>query len=364
MSGEWNIERVASAFTAAATEPARWADALGVIARETGSVGAVILPIKGRTPFVPLSVSLEEGMEAYFREGWHACDRRHGAIPRILRTGVGVDYDFTTEDAIRTDPFYQEFLARYGLKYFGGVKLSAGDDLWCISLQRSPGAGPFSETEQSRMASLGPRLSGAATLAQAIGFAHLTGMATGLEHAGIAAILLDRQGRVVQLNPRAERLLGPDLSVRGQHLIPSDPALRRAVERMVGAALGLCGVVSVPLPIAVPKASGRPLVLHAVPLPEEASLFFAPARALILIRDLNQAEWPPDSHLQAVFGLTGAEARLATAIAAGDGVRAAAERLGISANTAHTQLAAVFAKTGTSRQAELVRVLSRLANIA
>ena len=48
---------------------------------------------------------------------------------------------------------------------------------------------------------------------------------------------------------------------------------------------------------------------------------------------------------------------MAREILQGDGIQATAERLGISPATARTHLLEVFQKTGTSRQAELVRVL-------
>jgi DNA-binding CsgD family transcriptional regulator len=364
MAGTWNLDRVADAFTAAATEPSRWSLALDVVSRETGSLGALMFPIKGRTPFLPMSESMQASAEFYFQHGWHARDLRRGAISRIVREGIGVDFDYTTEDSIRTDPFYQEFLARFGLKYFAGVKISASDDLWVLSIQRGHAEGPFNADEQRRLAGLGDRLSAATTLARALGFAHLAGMADGLEHAGLAAILLDRHGAVVRLNAAAQRLMGSRLMVARGRLVSADPSLNRGIDRMIGEALGFCGAVSLPLPIALPKPPGRALVLHALPLTGDAGLLFAPARALVLVRDLDHPGVPLDAHLSSLFGLTKAETRMAIEIAAGHGVRASAERLGVTVNTAHTQLAAVFAKTGTRRQAELVRVLSRLATLA
>jgi DNA-binding CsgD family transcriptional regulator len=58
--------------------------------------------------------------------------------------------------------------------------------------------------------------------------------------------------------------------------------------------------------------------------------------------------------------LTAAEARLAALIGAGETVERAAERLGISAHTARTQLKAVFGKADTQRQAELAVLLAKL----
>jgi DNA-binding CsgD family transcriptional regulator len=47
-------------------------------------------------------------------------------------------------------------------------------------------------------------------------------------------------------------------------------------------------------------------------------------------------------------------------LALGEDLRAAAEAIGIRYSTARTQLAAIFRKTETSRQGELVRLLMTL----
>jgi DNA-binding CsgD family transcriptional regulator len=64
--------------------------------------------------------------------------------------------------------------------------------------------------------------------------------------------------------------------------------------------------------------------------------------------------------LTETWGLTMAEARLALEMMDGDGRAAAAERCGISVNTARTHLGRIFEKLGVHRQAELIR---RLADI-
>jgi len=57
------------------------------------------------------------------------------------------------------------------------------------------------------------------------------------------------------------------------------------------------------------------------------------------------------------YGFTIAEAALAAEILKGDGRAAAARRCRVSDATAKTYLANIFEKTGTHRQAELVRFL-------
>jgi DNA-binding CsgD family transcriptional regulator len=80
-------------------------------------------------------------------------------------------------------------------------------------------------------------------------------------------------------------------------------------------------------------------------------------RAILLVSDPEDAVAVPRESLRDDFGLTPAEAALALEILKADGLQAAANRLRISVATAHTQLAHVFDKTGTCRQAELVRLI-------
>lgn len=65
-----------------------------------------------------------------------------------------------------------------------------------------------------------------------------------------------------------------------------------------------------------------------------------------------------------VFGFTPAESRLAMLLVNGNSVIEAAEELGVRISTVREQLSNLFAKTRTSRQPELVSVLSRLDLIA
>jgi DNA-binding CsgD family transcriptional regulator len=61
--------------------------------------------------------------------------------------------------------------------------------------------------------------------------------------------------------------------------------------------------------------------------------------------------------LRCDFGLTQAEARLALHLVAGETLRSAAVKLGISYETTRSSLKNIFRKTETCRQAELVIVI-------
>lgn len=80
-------------------------------------------------------------------------------------------------------------------------------------------------------------------------------------------------------------------------------------------------------------------------------------RAILFTTDPEQAAVVRRESLRQDFGLTPAEAGFTREVLKADGLQAAADRLGISLTTARTHLAHVFDKTGTRRQAELVRLI-------
>ena len=66
------------------------------------------------------------------------------------------------------------------------------------------------------------------------------------------------------------------------------------------------------------------------------------------------------STLRNIFGLTVSESRLAGLLLSGMTLNNAAVHLNVRISTVREQLSSIFAKTGTSRQAELCALLSRL----
>jgi DNA-binding CsgD family transcriptional regulator len=60
------------------------------------------------------------------------------------------------------------------------------------------------------------------------------------------------------------------------------------------------------------------------------------------------------------YGLTQAEAKVALAASSGLSIPETANRLGLSPNTIKTHLRRIFAKTGTSRQTELARLMASI----
>ncbi len=79
------------------------------------------------------------------------------------------------------------------------------------------------------------------------------------------------------------------------------------------------------------------------------------ARAAECAYDMDEAP------LRAAYQLTAAEARICSGLISGDNVHTLSGRLGISPQTARTHLKRIYDKTGTTRQAELLRLLMTFA---
>jgi DNA-binding CsgD family transcriptional regulator len=85
------------------------------------------------------------------------------------------------------------------------------------------------------------------------------------------------------------------------------------------------------------------------------------AAVMIFIIDPANRAGIPVAWIMDAYRLTQAEARVAIAISTGSTIPETAAQLGLSPNTVKTHLRHVFAKTGTSRQAELARLLASIA---
>jgi DNA-binding NarL/FixJ family response regulator len=72
-------------------------------------------------------------------------------------------------------------------------------------------------------------------------------------------------------------------------------------------------------------------------------------------------EAPPVELVRSLFDLTPAEARVARGLTTGETVETIASSTGVSRNKVRTQAQGVLEKTGRSRQAEVVALLSGIA---
>jgi DNA-binding CsgD family transcriptional regulator len=234
-----------------------------------------------------------------------------------------------------------------------GVVLAREDARVAASLVVLPRNEGWSPTPADRalLDRLAPSIADALALhRRLVGAGALTSI---LDHLVLGVVLLDDRDRVTYMNRSAAELFDVDPGLTEVARVDGKDPRTEALRRLLPAAnVGDFSMRAHPI-------DGRALqVLFTAlswpdPLGGEARNF---ARA-IFIGDSKASAGTPVERLASAYGFTHGEARLAGLLAADLNLAAAAQELGITESTARTVLKRILAKTGTRRQASLVRLL-------
>lgn len=178
-----------------------------------------------------------------------------------------------------------------------------------------------------------------------------------LDRMRLGGLILDRAGSVVGANKTAcDDLLGPD-RYAAEASLDHYEALRTKLKDIIRGG-DRRFTLEKEWWIVVPREDRRPLVVRALPVGDEADPY---ASSVIILIDLDAYPQPTISALQNMFSLSEAEADLALRMASGAAPATVAAEKGVKLSTVKSQLASLFAKTQTSRQAELIALLARVA---
>lgn len=183
-----------------------------------------------------------------------------------------------------------------------------------------------------------------------------------LDHLPLGVMLVDATLKVCAMNRHAQDITSRRMGLRlhEDRLVSESMtdtlALRSLVHKSINDSgaeaetLSLSGQASLSL-LVIPNPCG-----HENPTANQCCTIFVAAHKL--------GHHVSQTLLRSLFGLSPAEARLTRLLVAGKPLETAANELNISRHTARSQLRAVFTKTGTNRQPDLVqRVLTSPAMI-
>lgn len=334
---------------------------MDAVADATGSAGAVLLPLHGRHPGLPYSERIAPMMEQYFTEGWHTRDERTKGLYLFDRQRSFSDLDLLSPEQIAKLPYYQDLMGKHGLRWFGGIIVSSGEESWCICIQRTIAQGPFSSHEIAALGERSAGLGSAVALASALGYAQSEAALSAMDASASAVILIDRFGSFYKANGAAEMLLRDGaLKLASGRLSASTPGATANLERALSGLLWSSTPDALARPIVLPRLDDRrPILAYPVRLPALDANPFGPARAAIVLRDLNAEPSVPIADLRSVFQLTVAEAKLTQLLVSGKSLDQAAHELHIEKSTARVHLKSIFSKTGSKRQSELLLVVFR-----
>jgi len=267
---------------------------------------------------------------------------------------------------LRASEYYHQYLEPAGVLHILGADIGAPGDFQArLRFSRGPDEPPFTANDKAICALLVPHLERAIAIHARLNRTESERdlFAGAVAQLDVGTILLDEHGRFLKANAPATQILSEKdgLQVTQQQLELAtrqrSQELQQIIRRVLASAhRNEAAVVQV---LRVPRPSGRAdlgLMVRLVPQYEWAEGHSSPAVA-IFITDPEQAGAASQQTLTQLFGLTRAEATLATLLTRGLALQEAATELNISPHTARAQLRSIFSKTGVTRQAELIRLL-------
>jgi len=273
---------------------------------------------------------------------------------------------FVSEQELLKTEFGNDFLLRFGILHgcfavFGRIWSAVGN----ISLLRGRRSGPFDEAELCLLRFLMPHLETATRLSER--FARLRSESearrVALDQMALGVIFLDAKGNVLSMNEAATNIfLQNDQSITLRHarLYAQNPSEDKKLQGLIYKACQTGRTLS--------DSGGGTLVVSKKHSPGVVHVLVGPAFdrqgsnsngpvAVVFIADPGARIHPPNEILHGLYGLTPAECRLALLLGSGRSLCEIAQMLNLCRSTVKSQLDAIFVKTGTRRQSQLMRML-------
>jgi DNA-binding CsgD family transcriptional regulator len=366
------LSDLVAAIHGAASAPDAWGAVLHSIQRATGAeLGGLIIEGSGQAPDIIATTGVDPAMLAGYKSYYSRLDP---IMPALLRKpeGLVITQQMVIDQAdMRRTEFYNDWLRPQQVDDCLAVTIAGGPRPSVLAFAVPARVSRFDPQAARLLRLLVPHLRIAVRT-----HLHLRGLAwqrddalSALGQLRCAVFLIDGSGAVVLANQAGEVLLRDAQVLAGggtAGLLASTPDQSAVLRQMVARACGRAGrdisggVLQLWHPV-----DGRRFLIMVVPLTAaDAPRSARKARAMALVIPPEDDHAIPRRLLQAAFGLTPMEARVARILAQGHGVGAVAKRLNIGLSTARTHLLRIFAKTETRRQAELSRLLGQFTMLA
>ncbi|BBZ02438.1 LuxR family transcriptional regulator [Mycolicibacterium chitae] len=353
------FSRVTTEVYASSLRPENWPTALARIDRAVSATGCAIFVGAGAGRSLLAATVPPEARDCY-QSYYHSMDYVLDAV----ETGpAGLVHSGRALVPLAADSeFDVDFMRPFHLDDGLFARLGVGGTPVTFLAAAAKGAAPFATADRAKfIGALVPHLQ-QALLAQR----HLRELGTRageirglMETIRHGVVIVGPECVVLHMNSAAERILatGDGLTVRGHTLEATGTTWGGQLQRSIGyACVQQPGDVRRGDAFACRRPSGkRPYIVHVLPL--SFTELNSSTTALVTVIDTETDPAPPRVLLRRLFGLANAEADVALRVLRGGGLKPISEDLSVSTATLKTHLAHIFDKTGTHRQAELVRLL-------
>jgi len=235
-----------------------------------------------------------------------------------------------------------------------------------VSVLRSHRQGLADEGARQRMALVGPHFRRSVAISRIIDLhkVEAASLADALDGLAASMVLVNAAGRVMHANAAAMTMLDEGSVIRGAggKLTALDPRADSILHNVfINAGGGDTAIGSRGIAVPLSRRDGERYVAHVLPLTSgarrKAGVAYSAVAAVFVHKAALDLPHPVEA-LAGAFKLTPAEMRVLMMIVQIGGVPDVAPVLGISETTVKTHLQSIFAKTGASRQADLVKLVA------
>lgn len=366
---ETNLLSLADQFYAAAVSGNGngngWHEALEGLAEVTGSKFGQ-LACFGSTVATPFNIITGEHpaiTDAFLECGGDDpnLNPRINAGSKVPVLKVLAESDFITVDEQRTHPHYRDFAHPWDVPFICLTTLERNKNFHLgLAVLRSKHQGHIEDREKQIFGLLAPHIRGAVRTHYALEGQGATLLATALDSLSLAGFVCDKHGIVIALSPAAEALIstGSNLHIRCKQLCAWNPGSDKDLATAIRGASTALTNVSMPrlqtLVIRGKSLTSLPLIVDVMSLAPKRSTLFVEPLTLVVVRGANRDRADRRRLIRLAYSVTASEAEIALLLAEGLSPEAIAEARGVKTLTIRTQIKAIFAKMGVSRQTELV----------
>ncbi|MCY4429279.1 MAG: hypothetical protein OXC11_02650 [Rhodospirillales bacterium] len=378
MSKQDQFDRVVWSLNEAALDDGLWPATAALLDFACGMRGSALVVGQGRTQAdgrIFLTRFCSDGRRNADRERWYfdnyyPIDERVPRVAELADGHVARITDLYTPTELKRSAAYNEALPRGGYQQGLNIRLDGPDGssiFWNLTDSIEPDG--WSSAQVALVRRLLPHLRQYVRVRYSLAAAEGLGasIAALFDSTAIGAVRLDQDGRIVEANDPARRLLrrGDGLSSRSGRLHTLLPADQGRLDALVACALPRFGQLPASGSMTVRRRRGQPaLAVHVHPLCDSfADLGIAGRAALVLVVNPESRPVVDPRLVGSALDLTLEESRVAVALAAGDSVRDIATAIRRREHSVHVLLKTIFRKLGIAGSAEIVRLVLPLATL-
>ena len=382
----------------ASASPERWPGFLGALQEfaHAEAVAFVLVDPESRCSFV-VNPGFDPNCQRTYSEYFSRHDvlfKRSVAASRLHGGWIGTNRSVISDAEYHRSQVFNDFTKPMGLVHQVAATLEGLDGglEGGLTMHRKAQSGPFGAETVALLSMLAPHLKRALNTHRVLSLARGRNavLRQTVESMGQGVLSLDSRGRVLRMTAAAQAILDARDGIeveRGFLRSVVEGEQERLTELVAGATATGTGrgtEFAIPCltrtapeagrgPLWTPSAGGamlisrqppkRPLQLVVAPFHSSEVLLEDCPAAVVFLSDPDARPASRASILRSLYGLTPTECRLADLLMEGCDLGVASARLKMATGTARFHLKAIFRKTGTGRQSELMRLVLGLPGV-